>query len=163
MMKKSLFGLLAAAAVLPVSGAVVNYSWTGLNGTVVSGQITYTGSGALTEANVTGMTLSVDSVLDNADDLAPTAIDVGGLAIAFNSVTLVQSGSFILFSGDYSLVGTAGSAPWNFTGPSSPTTDDVDGATSLTLTAVPEPEMVAGVAGLGLLAFGAARRRFMKA
>ena len=45
MMKKSLFGLLAAAAVLPVSGAVVNYSWTGLNGTVVSGQITYTGSG----------------------------------------------------------------------------------------------------------------------
>lgn len=170
LMKKSLFGLLAAAAALPASAAVVNYSWTGAAGYVVSGQIdTGAATGAVTEADIVSATMSI------VNPSAATIYNGAGsfTALSFNTTTLGagasgsvslegddtgNSGSYWLLAGDVNVNN------WSLSDLFAVAADnDASGAQNLTLTAVPEPEMVAAVAGLGLVAFGLARRKFVKA
>ena len=159
-MKTLLAGLLAAAAVAPASAAIVNVAWS-WNGTAGNAngviQVNYTVDGAIS----TGTLLSF---VADGNTITPATLDNFSFTFSGGGTTAVQTplSTFSITGGDSlntSFNGTQG-GPWALFD------DDVllsnAGDASLTLTVVPEPELIGAVAGLGLVAFGLARRKLVK-
>lgn len=159
-LKNIVLGSAIASLALSASAAVVNFSWTGLGGTVATGSVnipSYAGNGTYNSGTLTSF-----SINGNPSDMTGASITFSfDLVGAGGSLTPASSVTIIANGGDDGLIGTQGAGGWSLQEAGGEI--DVDGATDLTLTVVPEPETYAAVAGAGLVAFGLFRRRAVKA
>lgn len=169
-MKTLLAGLLAAAAVAPASAAFVQIDWTG-GGFTFSGQLQLGSvtSGTVTE-NTPGLGNLTFTATDGGDAFTPSSIVVPQIDFAtqvtfsFNlsGPTATKTGAYAWYLGDggaNGLFGTVGSSDWALDG-NGPSAPGLTGqADTLALTVVPEPELMAGVAALGLVSFALIRRK----
>ena len=162
-MKTLLAGLLAAAAVAPASAAIVNVAWS-WNGTAGGAtgviQVNYVADGPITSGTLLSFVADGNAITPaTLDDFSFTFSGGGTTAVQTPLSTFSITGTDALNTG---FNGTQGGA-WSLF-------DDnlllsFAGDTSLTidsLTVVPEPELIGAVAGLGLVAFGLARRKLVK-
>jgi hypothetical protein len=171
-MKTLLAGLLAAAAVAPASAAYVQIDWTG-GGVTFSGQLQLGSvtAGTPVDQNTAGLGNLTITANDGADLFAPASIVVPQsefatqLQFSFNlagsTATKTGGSEWILgdaFFANY-LTGTVGSSNWEIVGNGDSAQTLSGQADTLVLTVVPEPELMAGVAALGLVSFALIRRR----
>lgn len=170
-MKTLLAGLLAAAAVAPASAAYVQIEWTTGGGVTFSGQLQLGSvtAGTPVDQNTAGLGSLTITASDGADVFAPASIVVPQSELAtqvqfsFNlsGSTATKTGDWYLgdaFFGNY-LTGSVGSSNWELVGNGDSPQNLTLQADSLVLTVVPEPELMAGVAALGLVSFALIRRK----
>ncbi len=170
MMKSPLFCAIAAAAAFSASAAVVSFTW---NGTGTAGAYSVTGqfdigaaTGAITDANIVYGAGTFWSATGTGTGLpfSNVQLDNTSSGIEFNTASLgagITSANLSLGDANgFSLTGAPGGAAFDF-GDNSGPFNDTGGDNNLAL--VPEPEMMAAVAGAGLVAFGMARRKLAKA
>ena len=170
MMKTPLFCAIAAAAAFSASAAVVSFTWNGTGtsgaysitgqfdigaatGSIVDSDIVY-GANTFWSATGTGTGLPFSNVL----------IDNTSTGIEFNTASLgsglTSANVSIGDANGFTLSGSPGGAAFDFAD-NNGSFNDIGGDNNLAL--VPEPEMMAAVAGVGLVAFGMARRKLAKA
>lgn len=168
-MKTVLAGLLAAAAVAPASAAYVQIDWTG-GGYTFSGQLQLGSvtAGTPVDQDTPGLGSLTITATDGGDAFSPSTIVIPQssfstqLAFSFNlsGSTATKLGEWYLGDGGANgLYGNVGASDWGLDGNGASAVSLSGEADTLVLTVVPEPELMAGVAALGLVSFALIRRK----